>query len=163
MNSLHTAKPSPLPTFTVQPGFLQWLCDSYERCVGIPLVQPVDGQTLEDALWQAPRVIVSHGTQADPIFHYGNAQALAVFEMDAKSFCRLPSRLSAEPVAQPEREALLARVTRDGFIDNYSGVRISASGRRFRIDQAVVWNVHDDEGRYAGQAATFDRWTDLSS
>jgi len=152
-----------VPAFAVPSQFFRWLCASYERCVGTPLVQPVAGQTLEGALWRAPRVIVSHGTQPDPIFHYGNAQALAVFEMDAESFCRLPSRLSAEPLARPEREALLARVARDGFIDRYSGVRISASGRRFRIDQAVVWNVNNDQGQYLGQAATFDRWTALPS
>ena len=45
-----------------------------------------------------------------------------------------------------------------GFIDDYTGVRISASGRRFRIDKAVVWNLVDQEGLYRGQAACFDAW-----
>ena len=35
------------------------------------------------------------------------------------------------------------------FIDDYTGVRISASGRRFRIDKAVVWNLVDQEGSIA--------------
>jgi hypothetical protein len=37
-------------------------------------------------------------------------------------------------------------------------VRISATGKRFRIKQAVVWNLLDCEGLIHGQAATFDRW-----
>jgi hypothetical protein len=54
---------------------------------------------------------------------------------------------------------LLERVTRDGFIADYSGIRIAASGRRFRIERAVVWNLIDADGTRHGQAATFDCWT----
>ena len=72
-----------------------------------------------------------------------------------------PSRLTAEPVHRDERARLLERTTRQGFVDDYAGVRISRSGKRFRIEQAIVWNVLDGEGRIHGQAATFDRWTRL--
>ena len=57
-----------------------------------------------------------------------------------------------------ERARQLERVRRDGFIDDYAGVRISATGKRFRIEQAVVWNLIDGNGEIHGQAATFDRW-----
>jgi len=49
-------------------------------------------------------------------------------------------------------------VTTHGFIDDYSGVRISKSGRRFRILRATVWNLIKEGGEPCGQAATFDRW-----
>jgi len=49
-----------------------------------------------------------------------------------------------------------------GFIDDYAGVRVAASGRRFRIEQAVVWNLLDDAGQRHGQAATFEHWLDIS-
>ncbi|MEA3642760.1 MAG: MEKHLA domain-containing protein [Lamprobacter sp.] len=48
-----------------------------------------------------------------------------------------------------------AAVAERGFIDDYRGVRVSASGRRFMIEQASVWNLTDAQGRPAGQAATF--------
>lgn len=35
-------------------------------------------------------------------------------------------------------------VARDGFSRNYAGVRVSKSGRRFRIKDAVVWNLFED-------------------
>ena len=133
--------------------------ESYRRLTGRQLVQPRDD--LAVALWHAPRAIVAHGTQADPIFFYGNALALDLFEMPADEFMRLPSRLSAEPMLRDERARLLDRVTRDGFIDDYAGIRISASGQRFRIEQATVWNIIDATGAMHGQAATFDRWTML--
>lgn len=116
---------------------------------------------MAEALWQAPRVIVAHGTEADPVFFYGNRLALHTFDMDFASFTRLPSRYSAEPLAREERARLLERVSRDGFIDDYAGVRISASGKRFRIERAVVWNLVDPAGGHHGQAATFSHWQPL--
>ncbi len=73
----------------------------------------------------------------------------------------MPSRLSTEPMLREERQTLLDRVARAGFIDDYSGIRISATGRRFRIEQATVWTLIDEQGAVHGQAATFDRWVDL--
>jgi len=138
---------------------LALIADSYARLLGQPLV---DAQgDLAEALWQAPRVIVAHGTEADPVFFYGNRLALHTFDMDFASFTRLPSRYSAEPLARKERARLLERVSRDGFIDDYAGVRISASGKRFRIERAVVWNLVDRAGGHHGQAATFSHWQPL--
>ena len=57
-----------------------------------------------------------------------------------------------------ERERLLARAEAHGFVDDYSGVRITADGRRFRIHDCILWNVLDDNGQKIGQAACFDRW-----
>ena len=59
------------------------------------------------------------------------------------------------------RQAFLARAARDGFVEGYEGVRISAKGRRFHISNATIWNVTDEAGKPAGQAATFARWTFL--
>ena len=141
------------------------IAGSFERLLGRPLVSTgSSGQSpehLAEALWNAPAVIVAHGTEPDPIFFYGNRQALTLFEMEAGAFTRLPSRLSAEAPLQAERARLLERVQRDGFIADYAGVRVSATGRRFRIEQAVVWNLIDEQGACHGQAATFDRWTTL--
>jgi hypothetical protein len=57
---------------------------------------------------------------------------------------------------------LLAEVAAHGFIDNYSGIRISKMGRRFRIEQATVWNLVNESGEAQGQAATFRQWTWVS-
>ena len=57
-----------------------------------------------------------------------------------------------------ERAKLLETVTRCGFIDDYSGIRISKSGRRFRISQATVWNLLTEENQPCGQAAMFEHW-----
>jgi hypothetical protein len=136
---------------------LEAVAASFERLTGRRLAEG-DGAW---ALWSAPRAIVAHGTEPDPVFFYANRLALELFELTGPAFTRLPSRLSAEPVARAERAHAMARVAAQGFIDDYAGVRVSAAGRRFRIEQAVVWNADDGEGRRVGQAATFERWTRL--
>lgn len=133
---------------------LELISESFLRLTGRPLL---DSPT-PVRLWNAPRVIVAHGTEVEPVFFYGNRMALELFEMDFAGFTCLPSRYSAEPLEREERARLLERVRRDGFIDDYAGVRISATGKRFRIEQAVVWNLIDGNGDVHGQAATFDRW-----
>lgn len=138
---------------------LSLLVDSFARVTGESLLDTnVD---IPSVLWQAPRVILAHGTEADPIFFYGNRMALDLFEVSADALLRMPSRLSAEAPVREERARLLHRVTQYGYIADYSGVRISATGRRFRIEQATVWNLLDEAGRVHGQAATFDQWVRL--
>jgi hypothetical protein len=112
-------------------------------------------------LYQAPFAVVSHDTAAVPVFNYGNAKALELFEMEWDTFCRLPSRHSAEPLARDERQSLLDRVSQHGHITDYRGVRISATGRRFLIEGALVWNLIDADFTYRGQAAAFHQWTFL--
>ena len=114
------------------------------------------------SLYEAPFCVVSHNTEADPVFNYANKAALQLFEMKWHEFTKMPSRLSAEPQLREERERLLARVTEQGFIDDYTGVRISASGRRFFVEDAIVWNLIDENGAYHGQAAALFKWSELS-
>lgn len=138
---------------------LALIAEAFARLTGRPLIAA--GEDPATALWTAPRVILAHGTQPDPIFFYANRAALDRFEVSAEALIRMPSRLSAEPLLREARADLLARVSRDGFIDDYAGIRISARDKRFRIEQAVVWNLVDEAGACHGQAATFDRWTEL--
>jgi hypothetical protein len=136
------------------------LLDSFVRLVGRELVSR-EGTPEEqaDRLFHAPFVVVSHGTEPDPVLNYGNAAALTLWEMTWEELTQTPSRLTAEPVHRDERAKLLARTRAHGFVDDYSGIRISKSGKRFRIEQAIVWNLTDADGEHRGQAATFDHWT----
>ncbi|HSG69205.1 MAG TPA: MEKHLA domain-containing protein [Planctomycetaceae bacterium] len=137
----------------------QILLDSYRRLLGTELL-PREGTAAEQsaALFRAPFVVVAHGTEADPILNYANQAALDLWETDLETFLAMPSRKTAEPVHRDERARLMQRVTDEGFIDDYSGIRISATGKRFLIRRAVVWNLADADESYVGQAATFSEW-----
>ncbi|WP_261844922.1 MEKHLA domain-containing protein [Aliamphritea ceti] len=136
---------------------------SYTRYFSEPLISgmPEETRSISERLWQADFVLLSHGGGADPVFNFGNQMALDLFEMDYDTLAALPSRKSAEPVSQAERNHLLRQVTEHGFIDDYRGVRISATGRRFYIENARVWNLYDEAGQYYGQAAMFSNWRDV--
>jgi len=135
------------------------LARSYRRFTGrIILSGLFNPLGLSRNLFHAPFVLVSHGLEPDPVLNYGNQAALKLWEMSWEELTRIPSRLTAEAPEREERARLLAAVAEHGFIDDYSGIRISKSGRRFRITQATVWNLITAQGEPCGQAATFDRW-----
>ena len=115
-------------------------------------------EEIAKAVFESPMAVVSHGTEDDPILNYGNHAAMELWEVDWEALTQTPSRETAEPVALEERAALLDEVTRNGYIDNYQGIRISSSGKRFKIEQAVVWNLLDKQGQHCGQAAAFQHW-----
>ena len=138
------------------------LCSSYKRWTGKPLLPAQEtGDNLVQALFDAPFILVSHGTEKDSIFNFGNRAALALFEISWDGFIRLPSRKSADQDNKEDRERLMARVHAAGFATGCKGVRISSTGRRFLITGATVWNVVDDQDRYHGQAAMFTNWSYL--
>ncbi|WEK47535.1 MAG: MEKHLA domain-containing protein [Candidatus Andeanibacterium colombiense] len=136
-------------------GRIALIAESYRQLTDRTLVPP------GGALWDLPAVVVAHGTEPDPVFFYANRAALTLFEFSADEFIRLPSRLSAVPLAREERTRMLAQVTSRGFIDDYAGVRTARSGWGFRIERATVWNLVDPKGSISGQAATFSRWHPL--
>lgn len=138
------------------------IAESFQKLLGYPLlVDAPKNVCLAEQLFHAPFALLSHNNAADPLFNYANAQALTLFEFDWEELMALPSRLSAEPINQAARAALLAQVNAQGFIRNYQGIRISKTGKRFEISEAVVWNLVDENGLYHGQAACFSDWNFL--
>ena len=141
----------------------QWLLNSYHHWIGRELIERMGEPDFQaHALFQAPFVVVSHGSEDDPVLNYGNQTALDLWEMTWDRLVGTPSRLTAEPVNRAEREWMLEQARTRGYLNTYRGVRISATGRRFLVEDALVWNVVDQHGRRVGQAATFSRWTWLT-
>ncbi|MUT65243.1 MEKHLA domain-containing protein [Paenibacillus sp. NEAU-GSW1] len=135
------------------------LMDSYKRWTGRDLlVAKTQENGISEALFQAPFVILSHGTEAEPVLNYGNEKALELWEMSWDELTSTPSRLTAEPMAREERDRFFERVTENGFVDGYTGIRISSTGRRFAIIDTLVWNLVDEEGVFRGQAAAFSEY-----
>jgi hypothetical protein len=95
------------------------------------------------------------------MFVYANRTAQRRFEYSWEELITIPSRLSAEAPNRDERQRLLDAVARNGFIDNYRGLRIAKSGRRFWIEGGIVWELSDENGERRGQAALFASWTDV--
>jgi len=136
----------------------QRLLHSYQHWTGTSLLN-VSGTSEEiaQALFEAPFVLVSHGTQADPIFNYGNRKALQLWELTWEEFTKMPSRKSAEKIVQEERDRLLAEAASKGF-SNFSGVRITSTGKRFQIEDGILWNLIDEQNQRCGQASVLSKY-----
>jgi len=149
----------------LDPAVVHWtqrLLDSYRHWIGRDLVERTgDPEFQARTLFESPLVVVSHGTEVDPVLNYGNRTALDLWEMSWEQLIRTPSRLTAEPVNRAEREWMLEQARVRGFIDTYRGIRVSGTGRRFLVENALIWNVLDAGYQRIGQAATFSHWTRL--
>ena len=138
------------------------LLDSYYRLIGKPLLSLAPDQSAAQGLEQTNLIVLSHGSESDPVLNYGNPRALELWEMSWESFTATPSRLTAEPMEREAREQFLQQVHTRGYVDDYTGIRIAKSGRRFYIKQATVWNLIDEQGRLWGQAAVFPEFAYLT-
>ncbi len=150
-------------TLATDPAFFDLLAGSYRRLLG---EDPpfLDNTQTDAARWlyeDAPACVLAHNTEPDPRFIYANKAAQALLEYSWDEIVALPSRFSAEAPNRAERQRLLDAVARDGFATGYSGVRIAKSGRRFRIDDGVLWELRDAHGALQGVAATFARWRNV--
>ena len=135
----------------------QLLLDSYRYWTGESLI--LKAETVQD-LMDFPDAVASHIASSDPQFNYANHAALALFKMRDDEFLGLPSRYSAEPMLREQRAAFLAEVAANGFVQNYSGIRIAKDGSQFLIEQATVWNVVDiaQPENVLGQAVVIKKW-----
>lgn len=147
------------------PVLVEWtqrLLSSYRHWTGRELIERIDEPDVQAyRLFQAPFVVVSHGAETDPILNYGNQMALDLWGMTWDQLVQTPSRLTAEPINRAEREWMLEQAKTRGYLDTYRGVRITSTGRRFLVENALIWNIVDAEGLRVGQAATFSTWTFL--
>jgi PAS domain S-box-containing protein len=145
------------------PAFIQLLSGSFQRLLKRPLT-PAGLSPEAAAKWlyeEAPFGLLAHDTAADPVFVYGNRAVQKRFEYDWEELTALPSRLSAEAPNREERQTFLERVTQHGYVDDYRGIRVSKSGKRFWIEDAIVWQLIDEDGQIRGQAAMIPHTRDI--
>ena len=150
-------------THATDPGFYDLLVGSYRRVVGAepPFLQPGKPHSARWLYEEAPYPVLAHNTDPDPRFIYANKAAQACFEYGWEELVGLPSRLSAEAPERSERQRLLDCVARDGFARDYRGLRIAKSGRRFWLEDGVLWQLRQHDGTLRGVAATFASWRDV--
>lgn len=139
-----------------------FLLECYEHWLGKSFFpKKSDRVAFTRELFLAPFALLSSGCEKDPMLNYGNLTTLQLWETSWEEFCKTPGRETAEKIEQESRERFLREVEAKGSIQNYEGIRISKTGRRFRIQDACVWNLIDSRGNYYGQAAVIRKWVIL--
>lgn len=103
--------------------------------------------------------ILSHGNQTDPVYNYVNAAGFDVFQWPAEIYHRLPSRFSAPDGHDRRRRASVIQSAttqprNTTHID--TAVRIRYPNATVTLNDAILWNVFNDDGVRVGQTVLFD-------
>ncbi|MBF6620198.1 MAG: MEKHLA domain-containing protein [Patulibacter sp.] len=135
----------------------RWILRSYRHWAGEDLIDlPSDDEDARArALFGVPLAVLAHDRRDDPLCVYANAAALDAFELTIEEAAAFPTRRTAAPDARDERRSALSTAEDAGLVTGYRGIRVSTSGRRFRITDGRIWTVLDDDGQRVGQAAAF--------
>ena len=132
------------------------ITNSLKKLANIEIVDfSLSSEEQAKQVFNSDYVLLAHDGANEPVFNYANQSALSLFEMPWEEFTNMPSKYSAESDERGEREKFLADVAENGYSKNYSGIRISKTGRRFEIKNVILWNVYDSENNRIGQAAMF--------
>jgi hypothetical protein len=160
--------PAP-PPWLAEPtlALAQCILESHQRAFGTPLLAGVcaDASPLQRAqgLFAGPLMVLAHdgqdpGGDPGPRLTYANRAALRLWRRRWREMVGLPSRLTAPVAERTARRQALLQARADEAISGYSGIRIDSQGRRFRIRNARIWMLPDEQGRPSGQAACFSTW-----
>ena len=120
--------------------------------------QVVQNITTPEQLDQNERFgILSHGTQEDPIYNYGNQASLILFDQTLENLCKTPSRYSTVESLMDDREQLIQQINDAGYGTISDAVRTTTKGKLFVIQTIWIWHVYHPDGRRIGLAALYDR------
>ena len=144
-----------------QEDFIARVAAAFARVTGGDLVAeaPLDPSDLGRSAWEGNFALLTHDNSA--ILTYGNRFVLDLWEMDWETLTRTPSRQTAPDEDRAARAAILSDVERNGFTRSYGGRRGSRSGKFFRIENAIVFTLIDEEGAGFGTGAFFKSVTRL--
>ena len=142
-------------------GRVELLLSSYRRAFGAPLLAS-ERPVLADACLPGTVCrgfpVLAHGSGSDPALTYANAAALQLWKRPWNEMVGMPSRLTAPEDQQGARQRALGAASQVDAISSYRGIRINSEGRRFRIENARIWTLWDQDDRACGQAASFSDW-----
>ncbi|MEU3188921.1 MEKHLA domain-containing protein [Streptomyces sp. NPDC006923] len=144
-------------------AFAALLLRSHLEVTGAPLCPSHWSSDQEAARWlytSAPFGLLAHNTDDDAKFVYANKVAQSCFGYDWKQFDSMPSRLSAAPGRQTDRDSFVRSVRDKGFATGYRGLRRARDGAEFWIEDVTMWDLVDASGARHGQAAVFRSWSE---
>ncbi|MFY2563354.1 MEKHLA domain-containing protein [Corallococcus terminator] len=135
---------------------------SYQRQRGKPLGSGFCPPHLEQAPqearleWvhtRAPFMLLAQDASEDPVYFYTNASASQHFGYTPEEFLALPSRLSATPEGQDDRNAAVKESLEKGSLIGYGCVRITREGKHFRLRDGELFLLRDKDEARIGMGA----------
>lgn len=112
-------------------------------------------------LYEAPFALLFHNNFVvdEPVLMYANKAAQDLFQTAWESMIGTPSKNTASPEEQAQRQKLIDECAEKGFAEIRGAPRVGAKGRKLDLTEAVVFNIEGPDGNKVGQATVIDRWT----
>jgi MEKHLA domain len=128
-----------------------------KQFTGVDLIQEYGFSldTLSKQVFDADFYLLSHNCAIDPILNYGNRRVLELWETSWAELTQMHSRETAKSNDRASRSAVMEQVASQNYVSGYNGVRVSKTGREFRILDVTIWNLFTRDGQPYGQAAWF--------
>jgi hypothetical protein len=153
----NTTLSHPSPQNNYHQEHISMMLKNLKRWTSYDLIQEYgfSADRLGEEVFNADFYILSHNNAADPVFNYGNKSVLNLWEISWEELTIMYSRNAAKPVDRAERSSMLDRASKYNHISGYDGIRVSKTGREFKILDVTIWNLFLDNGDPYGQAAWF--------
>jgi MEKHLA domain len=148
----------PAPANHYQQAHVLIMLENLKRWTGEDLIKKYGFSldTLGEQVFNANFYLLSHDHAADPILTYGNNRVLQQWEISWAELTTMYSRDTAKPADRSARLAFMAEAKVNNYANGYSGIRISKTGKEFKILNATIWNLFENNGNPYGQAAWFE-------
>jgi MEKHLA domain len=134
-----------------------------KQFTGVDLIQEygLSLDILGEQVFNVDFYLLSHDCAADPILNYGNRRVLELWEISWAELTQMHSRETAKSSDRASRSAVMEQVAAQNYVREYSGVRVSKTGREFRILDVTIWNLFTSDRQPYGQAAWFKTYESI--
>lgn len=160
--SPHTTAAGKLPYEDAEVVMINLLIiENYRQKIGRPIMEGGDMLQLTKDLYEAPFALLFHNNFVvdEPVLMYANKAAQDLFQTAWESMIGTPSKNTASPEEQAQRQKLIDECAEKGFAEIRGAPRVGAKGRKLDLTEAVVFNIEGPDGNKVGQATVIDRWT----
>ena len=109
-------------------------------------------------MFHAPFGIFSFDNAEKPVFTYANLTALELFDTSWEELTQMTIDELMDAESWKETINMIANVKQKGALPNYSGKRVSKTGKQFNFENGIIWNLLDEFLTVDGQAVVFANW-----
>jgi hypothetical protein len=143
--------------------YIALILANLKQLTGDDLIQEYgfSSDNLGAQVFDADFYLLSHNCDADPILNYGNQRVLDLWEISWSELTKMYSRETAKSSDRASRSAVMQQVAAQNYVSGYDGIRVSKTGREFRILDVKIWNLFTSDRQLCGQAAWFKTYESI--
>lgn len=155
--TIRSIPPIPSPNNNYHRQHIALVLANLKEFTGFDLIRAYEfsADKLGEQVFDADFYLLTHNSDPDPILNYGNQRVLELWEISWSELTQMYSRETAKSSDRASRSAVMEQVAAQNYVSGYSGIRVSKTGREFKIIDVTIWNLLTIDRQPYGQAAWF--------